>query len=67
MSFKAGNVFVIAPEDDDICELCGAVEETRPYGPNGERICFSCGMKDEEETKKQFDKLLNGVSDFSSN
>ena len=25
------------------CELCGAVEETRPYGINGENVCFGCG------------------------
>jgi hypothetical protein len=25
------------------CELCGAVRETRPYGPNGEGVCFPCG------------------------
>lgn len=37
----------IAAEEPLKCELCGAVEETRPYGPNGERVCFNCGMKDE--------------------
>lgn len=25
------------------CQLCGAVAETRPYGPNGEDVCFDCG------------------------
>jgi len=25
------------------CDLCGAVKETRPYGPNGENVCFECG------------------------
>lgn len=25
------------------CDLCGAVEETRPYGPDGENVCFGCG------------------------
>lgn len=38
------------------CELCGAVEETRPYGPNGEEVCFSCGMKDEAAAKAAFDR-----------
>lgn len=28
---------VIEIEEEDICELCGEVAETRPYGPNGER------------------------------
>ena len=36
------------------CELCGAVEETRPYGPHGENVCFKCGMKDEEAAQRQF-------------
>ena len=29
------------------CDLCGQVAELRPYGPNGEAVCFPCGMKDE--------------------
>lgn len=40
------------------CELCGAVEETRPYGPNEEQVCFSCGMKDEEAAKRAFHKRI---------
>lgn len=40
------------------CELCGVYEDLRPYGPNGEWICFPCGMKDEETTRKQLIKLL---------
>lgn len=39
------------------CELCGLPAEVRPYGPNGEYICFDCfdcGMKDEETTKRRF-------------
>ena len=42
------------------CDLCGKVDELRPYGPNGESICFDCGMKDEETTAKQFKKLIDG-------
>lgn len=48
---------------DDKCELCGAVEETRPYGPNGERVCFDCGMKDEPAAIRQFSRLVLGVED----
>lgn len=36
------------------CELCDAVEETRPYGPNLEEVCFSCGMKDEKAMERAF-------------
>lgn len=34
------------------CELCGAIKETRPYGPDGKEICFSCGMKDKNQLKE---------------
>lgn len=43
------------------CELCGAVKETRPYGPNGEEVCFGCGMKDEAAMKAQFERRIRGV------
>ena len=36
------------------CELCGAEEECRPYGPNREWICFTCGMKDKATTGRVF-------------
>ena len=52
-----GNIWIMA-EPAGKCELCGAVEETRPYGPNGEQICFSCGQKDPEATLAQFAKLF---------
>jgi len=52
----------IAVEPDGKCELCGEVGELRPYGPNGERICFACGMKDEKTTKRQFSKVVFGES-----
>ncbi len=42
------------------CQLCGKVEELRPYGPNGESVCFDCGMKDEAAAKRQFNKLTSG-------
>lgn len=40
------------------CELCGAVEETRPYGPNGEEVCFDCGMKDEPAAGRAFERRV---------
>ena len=33
---------VIAQEPPQVCEMCGAIDECRPYGPNGEQICFTC-------------------------
>ncbi len=35
---------VIAQEPDQMCEMCGQVDECRPYGPNDEQICFECAM-----------------------
>lgn len=55
-----GNVWAIA-EPPGKCELCGEVKETRPYGPNGEEVCFKCGMKDEESAKAQFEKRFSNA------
>lgn len=43
------------------CEVCGALKETRPYGPGGIRVCFPCGMKDQEEAKRQFQARMDAV------
>lgn len=51
---------VISAQEPDTCELCGKFEETRPYGPNGEKVCFDCGMKDEEAAKRGFERLVLG-------
>jgi hypothetical protein len=50
----------ISPEDEDVCQMCAKIEELRPYGPNGERICFDCAMKDMETSMKQFEKYVLG-------
>ena len=49
---------VLAVEPPRKCELCGKVAETRPYGPHGERVCFQCGMKDEESCKRGFRRYV---------
>lgn len=61
MSYRVGNFVCIEPEPDAKCELCDTVAELRPYGPNGERICFDCGMKNPEATKQQLGRVLFGV------
>ncbi len=53
-------IIFIANEDDKTCELCGNVEECRPYGPNGEQICHPCGMKDEATTDRMMGRVLFG-------
>jgi hypothetical protein len=37
-----------------VCEECGAIEELRPYGKGGKKVCFDCAMKNEKEALKQF-------------
>lgn len=51
---------VIAAELDQVCEMCGVIDECRPYGPNREQICFDCGMKDEATTRKRMDEYIFG-------
>jgi len=48
----------IAAESDRRCELCGKIDECRPYGPKGEQVCFDCGMKDEEACKRAMNKYI---------
>lgn len=36
------------------CDLCEKIAELRPYGPNGECVCFECGMKDEPAAERAF-------------
>lgn len=60
MTKRIGTVVFIEGEEERRCELCGTIAETRPYGPNGERVCFDCGMKDEAAAERKFSELLNG-------
>lgn len=62
MSHRNGNIVTIEVEEDGKCELCGIIEELRPYGPNGEEICYDCGMKNEEVTKRQCARVLLGIN-----
>ena len=61
---RVGNAIIADRRDprafDGKCHMCGNADELRPYGPNHENICFDCGMKDEETTKKQFIAMLHG-------
>lgn len=44
----------LAPEPPAVCEMCKKLDELRPYGPNGERVCFECGMKDPQAADRGF-------------
>lgn len=60
MSRIINGVAVIEAEPEFICFQCGKIAETRPYGPNGEEICYECGMKDESTTNRMMGKVLFG-------
>lgn len=51
---------VIAPEPEQMCEMCGSIDECRPYGPNGEQICFDCATTkcDKEQVEK---RMMNHI------
>jgi len=53
----------IAEEFPQACDLCGMIEETRPYGPGGIEVCFSCGMKDPETALKNMTEYLFGPNE----
>ncbi len=55
----------IAEEPMRMCELCGVIEECRPYGANNEQICFDCAMKDEETTERKMAAYIFGENDKS--
>jgi hypothetical protein len=67
MSRRVGRTWVIEAEPPDTCELCGAYDELRPYGPNGERICPTCGQKDIETTVRQMERHMSGTDVSSIN
>lgn len=52
-----------------VCYVCKCPERTRgelrPYGPDGQLICFACAMKPErkEETARNFNQLLSAAED----
>jgi len=52
-------IVIIEAEPDGICEYCGKKDELRPYGKNGERICFDCGQKDLKTTEKMMEKIFD--------
>lgn len=60
MSQRIGSISIICEEPPGKCELCGKVDELRPYGPNGERICFKCGQKNEPITTRRMNHILFG-------
>ena len=54
---------VISEEPMRVCELCGVIDECRPYGPNKEQVCYECGCKDPEAMQRGFDAYVLGGED----
>jgi hypothetical protein len=52
----------IAAEPDQLCEMCSKIDECRPYGPEGEQICFECATTkcDEEQVKRRMMNYIHG-------
>lgn len=63
MSYRIGNTIVFEEEEPQQCDLCGKIAELRPYGPNGEKICYDCGMKDKATTRRMVAKVLFGLEE----
>lgn len=55
------NIVFIEDEPDQQCDMCGNIDELRPYGPNGEKICYDCGMKDPVTTAKMLHRYIFGA------
>lgn len=56
----SGRGFIAEDPFHEACQMCGKVDELRPYGPNGEEVCFDCAMKDEAAAKRGFCRLVLG-------
>ena len=57
-----GLIIVIAAEKPHTCAFCAKVAELRPYGPNGEHICFQCGQANIASTTRKMHEYLFGSS-----
>ncbi len=57
---------IIFQEPEQMCEMCGKIDECRPYGPNDEQVCFDCAMKDEETTTIKMQAYIFGKEDDKS-
>ena len=51
---------IISEEPPRMCEMCGTIEECRPYGPNDEQICLECAMLDKATTERKMAVYIFG-------
>lgn len=60
MSKRIGRLFVICEEPEERCPRCGDVDELRPYGPGGQRLCFDCSSLFPEIRRVRCEALMDG-------
>jgi hypothetical protein len=53
---QISEVLAQPPRPASRCELCAAITQTRPYGPDGEDVCLDCVMKDQAAAARGFEK-----------
>lgn len=58
MTKRIGNITIICAEEPAKCEFCGKIDELRPYGKNGENICYECGRKDVHTTERKMKQFM---------
>jgi len=58
MTHRQYGKMTIAVQAPEVCDLCGKTAECRPYGPNGENVCFPCGMQDRAAAERAFLRRL---------
>ena len=53
----------ISPQPDECCEMCGIIDECRPYGPDSANICFDCATTkcDSKEVEQRMAKHIFGT------
>lgn len=44
------------------CDLCGKHDDLRPYGPNDEEICFTCGAEDMATTQAKYREYIERIA-----
>jgi hypothetical protein len=57
---KIGNILIVEGEPDTECELCHEIAETRPYGPDGKRICWKCAQSMMSLVDENFKRFREG-------
>lgn len=58
MTRRVGDAVILEVTPPAKCELCGKMAELRPYGPNGEQICFQCGKNNPEATRRAMAQMF---------